>query len=51
MTAKAAEPRTYMKVPVSLLRRVKAGAKKRDIPMMQYVEQAVTLMEQTEARV
>jgi predicted HicB family RNase H-like nuclease len=51
MVRKASEPRTCVRIPVSLHDRIQAGAKKLDIQMMQYVEQAVTLMERMEAQV
>lgn len=45
MSAKADEERKLVKVPVSLRKRIKIDAAKRDMPMMDYIEKAVTLME------
>lgn len=45
MSAKADEERKLVKVPVSLRKRIKIDAAKRGMPMMDYIEKAVTLME------
>jgi hypothetical protein len=41
MTKKAPEPRTLMKVPVSLHAEIKKRAKKRDISMMDYLSSII----------
>jgi hypothetical protein len=49
MTAKSEIPKTRLKIPAPLHQRIKANAKKLDIQMMQYVEQAIAEKEMREA--